>query len=259
MKQPNDHIRAEELFSAYIDQHVTADERTFVERHVAVCADCRARLEAMQAMVKAMRAMPVVKAPRSFVLPREMARQPQPSIFGWYRTLRVATAIAAAAFVVVFAGDLLNSQIGFANVTASAPPSATLQMNPAEAPTAAPLPLAAAQPTAGAAGGQAATAEAPAAAPLLPTATTEALQADASSRSMLTATVTNTESLAVAEAPTSVAPQTKMPLANQSAEETQPVEVVPPSIDPLRPIEIGLAGLAITLGLATLIVRRRAA
>ena len=63
-------------------------------------------------MVAALKAMPVVKAPRSFVLPREMAKQPKRSIFAWYPTLRLATALAAIAFVVLFAGDLLISRSG---------------------------------------------------------------------------------------------------------------------------------------------------
>src|SRR5512136_839677 len=112
MARQADHSRAEDLISAYLDQQVTAEEKQFFERHIAACADCRAELEATRSMVAALRAMPVVKASRSFVLPREMAKQPKRSFFAWYPTLRLATALAAIAFVVLFAGDLLISRSG---------------------------------------------------------------------------------------------------------------------------------------------------
>src|SRR5512144_2412840 len=110
MIRQNDHIRAEELISAYLDKRITAEEKNFFERHIASCADCRAQLEATRSMVAALRAMPVVKAPRSFVLPRAMAKQPRRSLFSLYPALRLATVVAALAFVVLFAGDLLISR-----------------------------------------------------------------------------------------------------------------------------------------------------
>src|SRR5512135_3219161 len=111
MARQNDHTRAEELISAYLDKRLPAEEKVFFERHIASCADCRAQLETTRSMVTALRAMPPVKAPRSFVLPREMARrsaaQPRRSFLSLYPTLRLATVLAAVAFVVLFAGDLL--------------------------------------------------------------------------------------------------------------------------------------------------------
>jgi anti-sigma factor RsiW len=80
MARQADHHRAEDLISAYLDQQVTAEEKQFFERHIDACADCRAQLEATRSMVAALQAMPAVKAPRSFVLPREMANNPR-SIF----------------------------------------------------------------------------------------------------------------------------------------------------------------------------------
>ena len=40
MARQNDHNRAEELISAYLDKRVSAEENDFFERHVASCADC---------------------------------------------------------------------------------------------------------------------------------------------------------------------------------------------------------------------------
>ena len=95
MARQNDHKRAEELISAYLDKRVSAEEKDFFERHIASCADCRAQLEVTRSMVAALRAMPVVKAPRSFVLPREMAKQPRRSFLSLYPALRLATVVAA--------------------------------------------------------------------------------------------------------------------------------------------------------------------
>src|SRR5512139_3116963 len=110
MARQNDHNRAEELISAYLDKRVSAEEQEFFERHIASCADCRAQLEVTRSMVAALQAMPTLKAPRSFVLPREMAKQPRRSFLSLYPALRLATVVAAMAFVVLFAGDLLISR-----------------------------------------------------------------------------------------------------------------------------------------------------
>src|SRR5512136_372094 len=140
MARQNDHTRAEELISAYLDKRVSAEEQEFFERHIASCAECRAQLEVTRSMVGALRAMPVVRAPRSFVLPREMALQPRRSFLSWYPALRLATVIAAMAFVVLFAGDLLISRSSGASAPSipdAAPAPAAMQA-PQAAPPAAP-------------------------------------------------------------------------------------------------------------------------
>ena len=148
MARQNDHNRAEELISAYLDKRVSAEERNFFEGHVASCADCRAQLEATRSMVAALKAMPAVKAPRSFVLPREMGRQsatqPKRSFISLYPALRLATVVAALAFVVLFAGDLLINRVGSNNTSQSIPamaPAPVALQAPA-APTQAPAPTA---------------------------------------------------------------------------------------------------------------------
>jgi anti-sigma factor RsiW len=139
MARQNDHNRAEELISAYLDKQVSAEEREFFERHIASCANCRAQLEATRSMIVALRAMPAVKAPRSFVLPRELAKQPRRSVLSLYPALRLATVVAALAFVVLFAGDLLINQSGGSNAPQSVPAAAPapLAMQAPAAPRAA--------------------------------------------------------------------------------------------------------------------------
>lgn len=256
MKQTDDHIRAQELFSAYIDNQTTADERNFVVRHLAVCdEDCRAQLAVMRAMIQATRTMPIIKAPRSFVLPKAMGRQPARSIFAWYPALRLATSLAVIAFVLVFAGDLFSQRS--ASFSANVPSAAN-----------APQLSAAAQPTAAAAlnaAPPAATAAAQASAPqslagVLPTATatvTSAAAAVPSARSAdvltptdetITSTLMTTAEVALAQTPI-------VPPAAEIA--PQVVTSAAPAANPAGAIEIVLAGLVIALGTATFIARRR--
>jgi anti-sigma factor RsiW len=283
MARQADHQRAEDLISAYLDQQVTAEEKQFFERHLAACATCHAQLEATRSMVVALRAMPAVKAPRSFVLPREMARPPKRSIFAWYPTLRLATALAAIAFVVLFAGDLLisRSRGGAASqlsVPAAAP--APFMEKPAEvmkAPAATQVASpASTEPPASGASNAAATepgvsAPAPVAGTAAKVAPTEtALPADAMSTTMALPTATREMTampkVAMAPSPTfEVKPESagNAPIERSAASAVeQPVTttaVAPaaPTIEPIRVIELTLLGLAIVLGVAMLIVRRK--
>jgi predicted anti-sigma-YlaC factor YlaD len=285
MARQAEHQRVEDLISAYLDQQVTAEERQFFERHIAACANCRAQLDATRSMVAALRAMPSVKAPRSFVLPREMAKQPKRSIFAWYPTLRLATALAAIAFVVLFAGDLLISQAGSGaaprlSVPAAAP--APLMEKPAEvmkapAATQAVQPAPTRPPAAGASNavatepGVAASAPpAGTAAKAAPTETAITVDAMSATVAMPTATPEMTAVPKVAMAP-SPAPEATSEAATETQVERsaepaveQPVATAAmapaaPTIEPIRVIELALLGLVIVLGAAMLIARRKQA
>ena len=273
MARQADHNRAEDLISAYLDQQVTAEEQQFFELHMAACADCRAQLEATRSLVTALKAMPAVKAPRSFVLPREMAKQPKRSIFAWYPTLRLATALAAIAFVVLFAGDMLINRSGSRSAALSVPMAAPApQMEQSAAPSRAPAAtmVAVAAPTEAPAPevSNTAAATAPGAAPM----------AGAAAKTVPTETITVTDATAIAvvtPAMTAVAaaPQPPVEATPEPAADAQakraatsaveqpiaaPTAVAPtPTIDPLRVLEIAVLALAIGLGIATLIVRRK--
>jgi len=276
MARQADHNRAEDLISAYLDQQVTPEEKQFFESHISACADCRAQLEATRSMVAALKTMPSVKAPRSFVLPREMAKQPKRSIFAWYPTLRLATALAAIAFVVLFAGDLLISRSGSGGAALSVPAAApapqqeqaTTAMRAAAptavaqaAPTEAPAPTASNNTTA-APGAAAAPMVAGAAAKAVATETVTLTDATAMTLSMPTATPAMTavaaaqplleatsEPAAEAQADRSAAPVVEQPVT------TTAVAPAAPTIGPLRVIELALLGLVIVLGTAMLIAR----
>jgi len=267
MARKADHNRAEDLISAYLDQQVTAEEKQFFELHIAACADCRAQLETTRSMVVALKAMPAVKAPRSFVLPREMAKQPKRSIFAWYPTLRLATALAAIAFVVLFAGDMLINRSGSRSAALSVPMAAPApQMEQSAAPSRAPAAtmVAVAAPTeapapevsnTAAATAPGAAAMAGAAAKVAATNTVTAADAMSATMAMPTTTPEVTAIPEVAAAPQSALEVTSEPAADTSSERSMAPTV--PTIDPLHVIELVLLGLVIVLGVAMLIVRRK--
>jgi predicted anti-sigma-YlaC factor YlaD len=278
MARQADHNRAEDLISAYLDQQVTAEEQQFFERHLAACAECRVQLETTRSMVAALRAMPVVKAPRSFVLPREMAKQPKRSILAWYPALRLATALAAIAFVVLFAGDLLISRSGSGGAALSIPAAApapqleqaaeSRQAAPTEAPaTSNDSSLASSTPASGdtaatEVGVAAAPPAAGAAAKAVPTETITLTDSAAMTLSMPTATPEMTV-VAAAQPALEATPE---PAADASSERSaasaveQPVTAVAPAtptLDPLRVIELALLSLVVVLGAAMFIARRK--
>jgi anti-sigma factor RsiW len=276
MARQAEHQRAEDLISAYLDQQVTAEEKQFFERHIAACANCRAQLEATRSMVAALKAMPVVKAPRSFVLPREMAKQPKRSIFAWYPALRLATALAAIALVVLFAGDLLISRSGGGGTALSVPaaaPAPQMEQAPAAMPAPAATMVAPAAPTeapaptasnaAATAPGGAAPSVAAGAAKVVATGTVTLTDAAATMLAVSTATPEMTTVAAAPQPPleATLEPATAAPIERSAASATeQPVATTTaaaPTIDPLRVIELVLLGLVIILGTAMFIARRK--
>jgi anti-sigma factor RsiW len=144
-----EHERVEALLSTYLDGRATSDERALVERHLAACADCTRNLATLRATVAAVRDMPRVHAPRSFALPRSLARPSQTA--PWlYPLLRAATAVAAFLFVLTVAGDLFlrsspTAPAPMAVPAALAPTSIVMQSEASSAPLAT-APTAASEP-----------------------------------------------------------------------------------------------------------------
>ena len=123
LRRANEHERVEALLSTYLDGRASQAERAMVERHLKSCADCARNLVTLRATVVAVRDLPHVRAPRSFALPRSMAKQPRSA--PWlYPLLRTATAFAAFLFVVVVAGDLYTRFTLFSTFAPMAAPAA---------------------------------------------------------------------------------------------------------------------------------------
>jgi len=133
-----EHERVEALLSTYLDGRASDAERALVERHLAACTDCTRNLATLRATVAAVREMPKVHAPRSFALPRLMAKPSQTA--PWlYPLLRAATTVAAFLFVLTVAGDLFlrsspTAPAPMAVPAALAPTSIVMQSEPSSAP-----------------------------------------------------------------------------------------------------------------------------
>jgi hypothetical protein len=259
-----DEERAEELFSPYLDNQVTAEERKFLEWYLADHPEARTQLNMLKAAVQMTKTLPPVKAPRSFVLPRSMARKPALAL-RLYPMMRLATVAATALFIFAAAGDLATMS-RFAPA-ASAPQSVPLSAERAGLATAtaetearsaaAPAPTQAPQPT-----------EAPASSPTLvpaPAKPAEVLGAAATAsgangapsaspdKSFATAQATPvpaTPAQAVTDQTAAGESQAKAAPAVEEAGGTAP-------IDGLRIAEIVLAGSALLLAATTFILRRR--
>jgi anti-sigma factor RsiW len=98
--------------SAYLDNQLSERERAALEARLKAEPELRATLGELRLMVRALRALPPAKAPRSFTLtPAQVGASGyhgaglgrRAPLFG---ALRLATALSLAAFVVVLTADL---------------------------------------------------------------------------------------------------------------------------------------------------------
>lgn len=262
-RKSTDAERAEELFSPYLDGQVTQEEGLFLERYLAEHAEAREKFDLLKSAVSMTRSLPAVKAPRSFVLPRSMARKPSLAL-RLYLVMRVATAAAVALFAFALAGDFLRQsapveQTSSAAVLLGAQTTETLGLAAPEA-----LQIEPAQ-------GEEPPAEAPAVAP---TATALATLSAAGESSLST----ETEAIAAESEPTAEAVEERSATAADAisiteAPEPQPSEAQTgerqadqdtsnsategPTIDVVRLALIGFGLLVVVLGATTLLLRRQ--
>lgn len=94
-----------ELLSAYLDDALTADERSSFEARLQADAELRRELASLRATVALLRDLPTLRAPRDFTLTPAMVRPPRLLIFP--ATAWTSLASAAAAFVFIALGLLL--------------------------------------------------------------------------------------------------------------------------------------------------------
>jgi anti-sigma factor RsiW len=105
--EKTEHGYVEERLSAYLDGELTQQERSIVERHLAVCQDCRWNLDTLRQTVRWVQELPSVSVPRVFTIPvpAEPVRAPRRR---WgVPLLQGATALVALMLVFVVAGDFV--------------------------------------------------------------------------------------------------------------------------------------------------------
>lgn len=258
------HDEALDLLSPYLDGRLDTGDRERLEIHLRRCRDCAAELEAIRATSALLHALPPVRPPRSFTL--QAAPQPVPASSRSFFALRLASGLAAAAFVVTFAASAMLSA-GIVSQpaatgayqgrpqspeTLSAPASARAAQSgsaPAKpaAAAAAPTSAPAAAAPAAAPAAQGAVAAAPTSAPAAAPAATAAAPRPA-------ATAAPPAGFAPVEpqpAPMKAAPSTLS--APNAAQATQPAAAASehsPLLSILSTLQVAAGGLAVLLGLA---------
>ncbi len=104
-----EHRYVRDRLSAYVDSELESADRARLERHLALCAECRTDLHTLRWTKRLLQQAPPVKVPRSFVV-REAdvaARRPTGRRIALWRT-QWATAAIALLFVLVLGSDLLT-------------------------------------------------------------------------------------------------------------------------------------------------------
>lgn len=272
-------MREWEALSAYLDGQLPAKERIRLETRLNQAPELRSALEDLRRTRAVLRSQPKVRAPRNFTLTPDMVglkdrparRAPA------YPFFRLASALAAFLFLLVFVGDLtgLSSRLGFSGAAqpaqvALAPDASPLESasqlsesypEPTEAAnqalqaqssqaenTQAPLMMKVpTTPTPGAA----ATAEAPrAAAPVHPT--PEGTPFGVAGGGLPPASVTEAPPAAAVTiaSPSPATEDQAYPTASQ------PAEPQPGGFSLLRAVEVVLALLAVGSGLVAFLLRR---
>jgi anti-sigma factor RsiW len=262
--------------SAYIDDELTPAEKAALEARLAAEPELRDTLRDLRLTVRALRALPPVKPPRSFTLTPAQAglagrAQPRRSLFP---TLRLAAAFSALMLTVVIAGDLGSGVLATRTAlnTGAAEEAATelVQM-----PAAAPLPSeTAAEPdveslaveSAEATGGVGSDAATPEETQMVSSllAPEETPTPDTFGERQVSPTVGPTDKQGPEATPTPVtvaeAPPDETLLyatGTQAASDTA-VTQPPRGLSALRTIELGLAMLTVLLGLGAWLARRNA-
>ncbi len=266
MTTPQDYDR----LSAYLDNQLSLAEKAKLEARLNREPELKAMLEDLRMTVRALRALPVVKPPRHFTLTLAQARVSALPRRVLFPVLRLATALAALAFVVVVAGDFATNLAGPVAAPASvaeksAPPTeagGTEVVVPQAAPVATQAPAESVGATASSADTTTGTGT-PAAAALVAPMPTAAPGGAAPPESPPTAAAAATvegsagarASIVPTETPTVEAETTSTYYAvTSTAGEAQSAT---PGSSPLRYVEAGLALLTLLLALAAWVWRAR--
>lgn len=260
-----------ERLSAYVDNQLPVTEKSTLEARLAREPELKSALDDLRLNARALRALPVLKPPRSFTLSAAQAQairpaKPSPWI-AWLPTLRLATAVATFAFIAVLGLDLSGAGNFAAREAAPSQTEEMAQMAPAAAQNktadasgtpmmeayAPPLVEQSGTPSAEGPGGVTTygAEDATGTGTLAPEATPAP-----DTRSALTATEIPLEETAVALVPDAYPAPEAGNLAHDSAN-FDATAAAPEPITFWRPWTIGLGMLAVALGLATWIMTRR--
>ncbi len=112
--------------SSYLDGELSPKEAERLEARLGSDAELRGALEELRGTVRLLKGLPEVRAPRNFTLTREMVGLPEPRPA--YPILRLATALAMAAFLVTIGVDVFTRGAYNALAPRAASESTTMEM-----------------------------------------------------------------------------------------------------------------------------------
>ena len=98
-----------ELLSAYLDNQLSPKDRAQIESRLKTDSKFQRTLAELRAIKTQLRALPMVKPPRSFTLKPENIRSR--SAFNWIPILNWSTAVAAILFAAVISVDLFRAPL----------------------------------------------------------------------------------------------------------------------------------------------------
>jgi len=104
---PSEHEWAAQQISAYLDSELSPSDRTRVEAHLKECQTCAEELHILRWTVSLAAQMPMLKAPRSFLITQAIAQPGRMPFSAAYVYLRSATIAVAALLSVALASDFL--------------------------------------------------------------------------------------------------------------------------------------------------------
>ena len=104
---PSEHQWAAQQLSAYLDGELSPPDRARVEAHLKECQTCAEELRTLRWTVNLTAQMPMLRAPRSFLIAEAIAQPRRPPLSVAYVYLRGATIAAAALLLVVLVSDFL--------------------------------------------------------------------------------------------------------------------------------------------------------
>lgn len=247
-----------ERLSAYVDDALSAAEKSALEARLQQEPELKAALRDLRLQTRALRDLPRLKPPRNFTLSPQQAqvlRPARPSLFAsLFPALRLATAVSAFAFVAVLAASFVTADRRPLTVPPAAPLVVVTQHAEAEQPAS----------TAGVAGTPEAVAlavpsEKQALTPDEGTQVAEGLEAartatDAATAEAATPSADFGLAQIVTETPAPASADSQVFLPSVAAEPAQPTTL------PLSPLALSAAVLGVitlVLALATWLARRR--
>jgi len=125
----SEHQWATQQLSAYLDGELSPSDRARVEAHLRECQLCAEELKTLRWTARLTAQMPMLKAPRSFLITEAVAQPRRARLNVAYGYLRSASIAAAALLLIVVMGDLLTPYVLPSQV--SSPPGMVRKISPA--------------------------------------------------------------------------------------------------------------------------------